>query len=130
MSTDDLIARLTAAARAQHGLIRLNQFPSSEHGSIRHMARRGIIERVGRGVFRVSGAPATWMQSLQAGTWALGDRSTISHGAAARLYRCDLFDNAPAEFSVPRLQRGRKLIALGATVHTTTSPLNGDVRRV
>jgi len=130
VSTQELIARVTETARAQHGLVRLEQFPRSEHPRLRHLARRGILHRVARGVFRVGGAPSTWMQSLQAGLWALGDQAAVSHAAAARLYRCDRFEGASAEFSVPRLQRGRQLAELGARVHTTTAPLNGDVRRV
>ena len=130
MSTDDLIARIAELAQKQHGLVRLSQLPESEHSRLRHLARRGIVERVARGVFRVGGAPSTWMQSLQAGLWALGDQAAVSHAAAARLYRCERFDDASAEFSVPRLQRGRQLGDLSATVHTTTSPLNRDVRRV
>ena len=130
MTSDDLIGRVTGLARSQHGLVRLEQFPVAERGRVRHLARKGILQRVARGVFRISGAPKTWMQSLQAGIWALGPQAAVSHGAAARVYGCDRFEAASAELSVPRQQRGRNLGELGVTVHTTTSPLRGDIRHV
>ena len=130
MEPELLINRVAEMARSQHGLVRLEQFPEAERGRVRHLARKGILQRVGRGVFRVSGSPTTWMQSLQAGIWALGAQAAVSHGAAARLYGCDRFEAASAELSVPRLQRGRSLGDLAVVVHTTTSPLRGDIRHV
>jgi hypothetical protein len=95
------------------------------------LARRGIIHRVAKGVFRVSGSPLTWMQSLQAGIWALGKLAVVSHSSAARLYELERFEGAGVEFTVMRSQRGRRLPSgLAATVHTSDSRLKGDVRRV
>ena len=44
------------------------------------------------GVYRVSGSPSTWRQSVQAGVWALGQDAAISHASAARLYGLDRFE--------------------------------------
>jgi hypothetical protein len=131
VSNDELIARINELGRAQHGLVRLNQFPKPEHGRVRGLARRGIIHRVASGVFRVGGSPPTWMQSLQAGIWALGKQAVVSHSSAARLYGFERFEAAGVEFTVVRSQRGRRLPSgLEATVHTSVSRLTGDVRRV
>ena len=83
------------------------------------------------GVYRISGSPATWRQSIQAGVWALGREAVVSHASAARLLGLDRFEEHPAvEFTVPRGYRERRIAKLPATVHSTTWRLNGDVRRV
>ena len=130
MATGELIVHIGELARRQHGLVRIDQIAATDHQRFRELARRGIVERVAKGVYRTNGSPPSWMQGVQAGAWALGQMAVVSHGAAARLYRCDRFEEARPEFSVPRLQRGRKLRDLGATVHTTTFTSKGDVRRV
>jgi hypothetical protein len=131
MATDELIARIGALARQQHGLVRVDQVPPADQRRFRDLAKRGIVERVAKGVYRTNGSPISWMQNVQAGVWALGRLAVVSHGAAARLYICDRFDDAPAEFTVARGQRGRRLPAsLAAVVHTTTSLPKGDIRRV
>ena len=131
MAIDDLIDRITALAKQQHGLVRLDQLPTSEHRRVRHLDDRGIVERLASGVYRVSGSPGTWMQSLQAGIWALGRGAVVSHAAAARLHGLDRFeDNPSVDFTVIRGHRERGLATIPAVVHSTTLPLNGDLRHV
>jgi very-short-patch-repair endonuclease len=131
MSIDELIGRISDLAKQQHGLVRLNQFAELEHRRIRHLDDRGIIERLATGVYRVSGSPQTWMQSLQAGVWALGKDVVVSHASAARLHGLDGFECDPSvEFTVARRQRNRDLCGLQATIHSTAVRVNGDLRRV
>ena len=131
VATRDLIAHIGELARRQHGLVRVDQVPATDRSRFRELAKRGILEHVAKGVYRSNGAPSSWMQTVQAGVWALGELAVVSHGAAARLHRFDGFDNAPAEFTILRAQRGRQLpAALAALVHTTTSRPKVDVRRV
>jgi Protein of unknown function (DUF559) len=131
MATAKLIARIGELAREQHGLVRLDQIPVADQRRFRDLAKRGIVEHVAKGVYRANGSPVSWMQTVQAGVWALGESAVVSHRAAARVYRCDRFDDAPAEFTVLRVQRGRRLPgALAAVVHTSTVRQKGDVRRV
>src|SRR3954454_20615305 len=131
MSIDELIARVAVLAEQQHGLVRIDQFEHAEHRRLRHLVARGIIERLATGVYRVIGSPATWMQAVQAGAWALGRDAAISHRSAARLYRLDRFEDDPSvEITAPRGQRQRGFEGLPITIHSTTWPLNGDVRRV
>ncbi|HEX6658711.1 MAG TPA: DUF559 domain-containing protein [Ilumatobacter sp.] len=131
MRLDDLIDRITALAKQQHGLVRLDQLPKSEHRRIRHLDHRGIVERVATGVYRMSGTPVTWMQSLQAGVWVLGKGAVVSHASAARLYGFDRFGDNPAlEFTVDRGHRERGVASLAVIVHSTTIRLNGDRRHV
>jgi hypothetical protein len=131
MSIDHLIARITELAASQHGLVRLEQLEPAEHRRMRHLNDRGIIERVATGVYRVSGSPMTWAQSLQAGLWALGRGAVVSHASAARLHRFDRFEDITSlEFTVARGHRERRPANLDVVVHSTTRPLNGDLRHV
>jgi very-short-patch-repair endonuclease len=128
---DDLIDRITGLAKQQHGLVRLEQLPTRDHRRVRHLDDRGIVERVATGVYRLSGSPVSWVQSLQAGIWALGKGAVVSHASAARLHRFDRFEDSPAlEFTVARGHRERGVARLPVIVHSTTIPLNGDRRHV
>lgn len=131
MSIDQLVAHVTKLAERQHGLVRLDQFDPADHRRLRHLAARGIVERLATGVYRVSGSPATWAQAVQAGVWALGKDAVVSHASAARLYGLDRFEDDPSvELTVPRGQRERGFTALPLTVHSTTSRLKSDLRHV
>jgi hypothetical protein len=131
VATDQLIARITELAQRQHGLVWLEQLPHTERRRVRHLDDRGIVERVATGVYRMSGSPVTWMQSLQAGVWTLGTSAVVSHASAARLHRLDRFEDASSlEFTVDRRHRERGVAGLGVVVHSTTCRLTGDIRHV
>ena len=117
--------RVSARASRQHGLIRTDQVPSSQQDRLRHLARRGIIRRVAKGVYGVSGAPHSWHQDLQAGVWSLGPTSVVSHRAAARLHGFDAFDLEAVEFTIGRACRGRRPAGIPCTVHTTKRSTSG-----
>jgi len=78
---DDLIARISTTAARQHALIRTDQVSGSELDRLRRLAQRGVLERAGKGVYRIAGAPQTWRQSLQVGIWTLGPTAMVSHSA-------------------------------------------------
>lgn len=120
MDVDRLIAEISAIAGRQYGLVRTDQVLASEQGRLRHVARRGILVRVAKGVYRVAGAPETWHQHLQAGVWSLGPTTVVSHRAAAQLHGFDGFEGEVVEFTIDRSCRGRRPSAVPCTVHTTT----------
>jgi hypothetical protein len=126
MNVDRLIAEVTARASRQHGLIRTDQVPTEEHDRLRYLARRGVIRRAAKGVYRVSGAPRTWHQDLQAGVWSLGPTCVVSHRSAARLHGFDGFDLDAVEFTIGRSCRGRHPAGVPCTVHTTIDRRAGD----
>lgn len=123
MSTRELLDEITAAAAKQHGLIHLSQFPDDKAVAIRRMAARGALEHLLKGVYRVRGAPTTWMQSVVAAAWALGPTAVVSHRCAARWWRLDGFTLDLVELTVSREYRGRAipraLARVGIPVHTT-----------
>lgn len=117
-------------AADQHGLVRTDQFAVDDRGRLRHLARRGMLERLARGVYRVTGAPKSWEQQLQAGVWALGSTAAVSHAAAARLHGFDGFDRAGVEFVVDRACRGRRPAGIECRIHTTSALRPVDIVRV
>jgi len=126
MRVDELIQRVSAIAAEQHGLVRTEQVESTDLGRLRHLAKRGVLVRVAKGVYRISGAPITWHQLLQAGVWSLGQSCVVSHAAAARLHGFDRFDQAVVEFTISRSSRGRSPMGIPCTVHTTIDRRPGD----
>ncbi|MFZ4518387.1 MAG: type IV toxin-antitoxin system AbiEi family antitoxin domain-containing protein [Microthrixaceae bacterium] len=76
---------LLSFARAHHGLFRTGD--ALRCGLTRHQlygrVRRGLVEPIGKGVYRVGGAPGQPRQELLAGAWRA--RGVASHRSAAEL---------------------------------------------
>lgn len=121
MGTDQLLTFVTETARRQHGLIRFDQIEPADRRRFRRLAERGVVEPVGRGVFRISGSPVTWPQRLTAGAWSLGPGTAVSHLAAAQLHRLDGFNDDALAFTVSRTRRGRRVT--GARIHSLHEPI-------
>lgn len=123
----EFTAHVSALAATQHGLIRVADVEPAHRRRLRYLAERRVLERVGRQVYRVSGAPVTWRQQLLSGVWSLGDTAVVSHRAAARLHGFDGFTADVLEFTVARQRRGTGR-GLDGVVHTTTSTRHDLVR--
>ncbi|MBK9180932.1 MAG: DUF559 domain-containing protein [Acidimicrobiales bacterium] len=109
MTWDGTLARI---AVAQHGLVTRQQAIDAgvPPAALRRRAARGALCAVHPGVFRVSGAPATFEAQLLAACLAAGPGAAASHRAAAVLWCPGTADLAPLEITVPasrgpRLQR-------------------------
>lgn len=61
-----------------------------------------------RGIYRLSGVPASWRQHLLAACLSLGDEAAASHRAAARLWQLTGVEFGSLELSVPRGGRRRR----------------------
>lgn len=99
-TVDDLLA---ATAASQHGLITRAQVLAAggSDSVIRRRTRSGRWERVGRGVFAITGVPWTWRRRLCAIVLTLGEHAVVSHRAAAKLLGVGGSGEPPYEFSVP-----------------------------
>jgi len=113
-----------ARARAQHGLITLEQAVDTAGLSTRqvqHLVEEGLWERLCRGLYRVAGSARTYEQRVLAACLAAGPTAVASHGSAARLL--DLgrphFQQAPVELTVARGTSAVAARSLGAIVHET-----------
>jgi very-short-patch-repair endonuclease len=113
-------ATVTDLAARQHGVVTVAQL--AELGVRRrwvdNLVRRGVLRRVGSGVYVIAGSEPTPRQQLTAGLFALGEESWVSHEAAAALHGLDRHKAGAVEFTVLRAGRGRKV---PYTVHTTRS---------
>jgi hypothetical protein len=117
--TAEHTAAISNLANVQHGAFATGQLDDLGVTSrwVENLARRGVIRRVARGVYVVSGSATTWHRHLQIGLLALGEQSWVSHRAAAKLLGLDRTkDTEPVEFTTPRSSRNR---ACPYPVHST-----------
>lgn len=104
----------------RHGVIGRDDLERWEIGQrqLESWTRRGLLERLAAGVWRIAGSPDTWEQRLQAGLIHLGPAALVSHEAAAQLHGFDRTPPGHIDFLVPRGTR-RVRLTFG-NVHTST----------
>lgn len=97
---------LDALARRQHGLVTRCQLDEMgfERGAVQHLARRGALTRVRRGVYRVCGIEPTWRDAVLAAVLAAGEGAVASHRTAAALWFL-VEPGAGLEVTCPRYRR-------------------------
>jgi hypothetical protein len=101
------LERLAPLARAQHGLVTTAQaLQRVSAGQLDRLARTGELEPVRRGVYRVAGAPATWLQELAAACLARPG-AYASFRTAAALWGLESFERSALEITVPGSSRAR-----------------------
>jgi very-short-patch-repair endonuclease len=91
-------------ARKQHGLIVRGQLLRSgiDANAVKRLLRHGVLEEALPNVYRLPGAPRTWLQSLMAACLWAGDGAVASHRAAAALWGLDGFDEGPLEVTTTK----------------------------
>ncbi|MFP4513536.1 MAG: type IV toxin-antitoxin system AbiEi family antitoxin domain-containing protein [Acidimicrobiales bacterium] len=115
-----------ALASVRHGVITTTELWDAgvTKAELRHLAASGVLERAGRGIYRVATSPATWQQRLRIAVLLGGTGAVVSHRAAARLHELDGFDRAPVELSVATGTKGR---AARGRVHQTSDLARSDL---
>jgi len=107
--------KITTVAQQQHGVFSLEQ--ALECGltrvQVRERLRIGQWVTIGRGVYRIAGAPQTWEQRLMALTLLTGPQAAASHRAAAALLQMYGFGRGVIEVTTARPQRRRVPPELG-----------------
>lgn len=129
MNVEELIRFVSELAAKQHGLVQTVQIPEVDQRRFRHLARRGLLQRVGTGVYRATASPVTWQQQIQGAVWALGPTAVVSHASAARLHGFDRFEGDAIEVTTDRSARGKAPADIKCTVHTSMSMPKADVVR-
>ena len=116
--------RLYALAEDQGGYFTIGQVRAAriDHHAILHMSRRGVVERISRGVYRLAQfPPVPHGQELEATLWPAGGRhgvhGVLSHQSALRFW--DLSDASPAHvhITVPRHYRVRRAVPRLLRIH-------------
>lgn len=103
-------------AAGQHGAVARHQLRVggvSDH-TIRVWLQRGRLEDLHRGIYGVTGAPATYYRSLMAAILAAGPGAVASHRAAIELWHLDGPEDGVVEISVPASHHPR---LRGVTIH-------------
>jgi hypothetical protein len=90
-------------AAQQYGVIALWQADRCNvtHRFMKSMVEAGRLERVGRGVYRAAGAPASWPQQVMIRVLAAGPGAAASHRTAAALLGIPGFRRAIIEVARP-----------------------------
>lgn len=99
--------RLATIARRHHGLIPVEHARAAgvSHAALQRRVANGQLERVGRGLHRLAGAPVHWHQRALAATLLAGPDALLSHRAAAALWGLDGLPPSRPEVLVPRWSR-------------------------
>jgi very-short-patch-repair endonuclease len=114
----DVAARreLLRFASLHHGVFTFHQWLA--HGlsasELDREVRRGLIERLHPGVYRVVGAPPTWRGQLMAAVAGAGEHALASHRSAIALWQLAGTTGRTIELTVPR---HRRVARAGALVH-------------
>lgn len=100
-SADVVAARLAAR---HYGLLTGDQLQQLgfARSTIARRVSRGRLEKLYPGVYRVAGAPDTWLQAMLAACYAWGQGALLSHVPAGALWDLLGFDPCPAQLIVPR----------------------------
>jgi len=116
---EDINRAIADVARRHHALVCLALTePLGIGRDVLHTrVQSGLLEPVDQGIYRISGAPATWHERVLAGCWCHGAEALVSHRNAAQLWRLDGIEHAPREVLVPRWFRHTK--RPGIRVHET-----------
>ncbi|HXH58363.1 type IV toxin-antitoxin system AbiEi family antitoxin domain-containing protein [Iamia sp.] len=111
-------AELLSLAAAHHGVFTHAQAASRgvDPSRLRRWEKAGWVERVGPGVYRVAGAPASWREALAAAVLSVSG-ALASHRAAAALHGLDGIRPGRIELVVPRWSRRHRA---GLVVHEST----------
>ena len=109
-----------SVARKQQGLIVRGQLLRSDidANAVKRLLRRGVLEEALPNVYRLPGAPRTWLQALMAVCLWAGDGAVASHRAAAALWGLDGFDEGPLEVTTTK----KNQLGVRFRIHRATMP--------
>lgn len=111
---------LTEIAAEQHGLVTTEDGAEVGYvrGALDKMARRGQLERLATGLYRIPFLPAGELAGyMAAALWPRGARAVLTHETALDLW--DVCDINPAKIhlTVPRRHRPQREVPKGYVIH-------------
>jgi very-short-patch-repair endonuclease len=116
------VKKLMRLAERQHSVFSRSQAIACglKPGDITVQLRRGVIERVVWGVYRVAGSPRTWRQKLMIAVLAGGPGAAVSGRAAAALWQMPGYREGSVE--ITQLRRPSRRHPYGNEHSTTFLP--------
>src|SRR6266571_34587 len=96
--------RWREVAARQFGAIGRSQLVALGHtdDAIWRLLRQGELEDALPGVYRINGAPRSWLQDLRIATLWAGEGAAVSHRSAAALWGLQGFPEGPITISTPK----------------------------
>lgn len=116
----DRFAELAEVAADRHGLFTLADARSVGYAenTIAQMARRGRLERVSQGVYRIPFLPAGHLGAyMEAALWPVGAEGVLSHATALDLWEVSDVNPAKVHVTVPRAHRPQRAVPDAYVVH-------------
>jgi predicted transcriptional regulator of viral defense system len=116
----DRFAELAELAADQYGLFTLADARGVGYAdnSVAQMARRGRIERVSQGVYRIAFLPAGALGSyMQAALWPVSVKGVLSHETALDLWDVSDVNPSKVHITVPRAHRTQRRIPGSYAIH-------------
>lgn len=116
----DLFVQLAEVAADQCGLFTLDDAREVGYraNTVAQMARRGRVERVSQGLYRIPFLPEGRLGAyMEAVLWPVGTRGTLSHATSLDLW--DVCDVNPARLhvTVPRAHRPQRAVPKAYVIH-------------
>jgi predicted transcriptional regulator of viral defense system len=111
---------LAEVAADQYGLFTLDDAREVGYreNTIAQMARRGRVERVSQGVYRIPFLPAgNFGAYLEAALWPVGVRGVLSHATALDLWDVSDVNPAAIHVTVPREHRPQRAVPMPYQLH-------------
>lgn len=121
----DRFAELAELAADQYGLFTLQDARSVgyEPNTVAQMARRGRLERLSQGVYRIAFLPAGALGSyMEAALWPVGVRGVLSHDTALDLWDVSDVNPSKVHITVPRAHRPQRQVPKGYVIHRGDLP--------
>ncbi|HTE58809.1 MAG TPA: type IV toxin-antitoxin system AbiEi family antitoxin domain-containing protein [Solirubrobacteraceae bacterium] len=116
----DRFAELAELAADQHGLFTLEDTRAVGYAdnTIAQMARRGRLERVSQGVYRIPFLPAGRLGAyMEAALWPVGVKGVLSHATALDLWEVSDINPAKIHITVPRAHRPQRALPRAYVIH-------------
>jgi predicted transcriptional regulator of viral defense system len=121
----DRFAELAVLAADQYGLFTLDDARTVGYAqnTIAQMARRGRLQRVSQGVYRIAFLPTGALGSyMEAALWPVGARGVLSHDTALDLWDVSDVNPSKVHITVPRAHRPQRQVPKGYVVHREDLP--------
>jgi predicted transcriptional regulator of viral defense system len=121
----DRFAELAELAADQYGLFTLQDAHGVGYApnSVAQMARRGRLERVSQGVYRIAFLPAGALGSyMEAALWPVGVKGLLSHATALDLWDVSDINPSKVHITVPRAHRPQRQVPRGYVIHREDLP--------
>lgn len=116
----DRFTELAEVAVDQHGYFDLNDSRAVGYAdnTVAQMARRGRLERVSHGVYRIPFLPGGQMGTYMAAVlWPVGVRGVISRDTALELWEVGDVNPTKIHITVPRVHRPQRVVPKAYEVH-------------